>query len=331
MRLRHFQETLKRQSALPDPRWPLSAALMACLDVRDAVSDAEHTASASDCTAAAGAAEQRDTCEVRGLPKHPLAAVLEQRLALWAASGAVPVRFTHVPGFSETATTSDVLEHATPELVRLIAPFLYHCTTDSPSQAAGGCEADAAAAPALAEAASAEVVPSREVAMEAAAWKAEPTASASVAMEAYSQALRCVGGDFGVYMLLGLRRTAGSVPILPPPRAALLDSFEQPHRPGQVLTVGARALTKHCHRCSAGWWGANRGSEAAKNEWARGVVARLLDNCVWINSHMLPHEVPVLEVRVAEGYGARWLADGSQFRGFLEPQTAGGRELRWRH
>jgi hypothetical protein len=35
------------------------------------------------------------------------------------------------------------------------------------------------------------------------------------------------------------------------------------------------------------------------------------------------HELPCLEVRIAEGYGARWLADGAQFRGFLEPQMEG--------
>ena len=31
------------------------------------------------------------------------------------------------------------------------------------------------------------------------------------------------------------------------------------------------------------------------------------------------------------GYGARWTADGSMFRGFLEPQMEGGHDAGWRH
>mmetsp|Transcript_50451 Transcript_50451/g.129996 ORF Transcript_50451/g.129996 Transcript_50451/m.129996 type:complete len:99 (+) Transcript_50451:481-777(+) len=44
------------------------------------------------------------------------------------------------------------------------------------------------------------------------------------------------------------------------------------------------------------------------------------------------HEQPVLEVRMKEGYGARWYIDTPiTFRGFLEPQMEGGHEKRWRH
>ena len=32
------------------------------------------------------------------------------------------------------------------------------------------------------------------------------------------------------------------------------------------LTVGARAITKHAARSSEGFWGANKGSEDAKNQ-----------------------------------------------------------------
>ena len=31
-------------------------------------------------------------------------------------------------------------------------------------------------------------------------------------------------------------------------------------------------------------------------------------------------------MRIQEGYGARWEADGTKFRGFLEPQMEGGHE-----
>ena len=39
----------------------------------------------------------------------------------------------------------------------------------------------------------------------------------------------------------------------------------------------------------------------------------------------------VLEVRHEEGYGLRWLSDGSEFRGFLEPQMKDGHAVGWRH
>ena len=31
------------------------------------------------------------------------------------------------------------------------------------------------------------------------------------------------------------------------------------------------------------------------------------------------------------GYGARWLHDGSEFRGFLEPQMEDGHQIGWKH
>ena len=63
--------------------------------------------------------------------------------------------------------------------------------------------------------------------------------------------------DRVVLTLLRMRYTAGSLPILPPLREKLLASFQQLHcsRPGVNLTVGARALSKHAHRASDGFWG----------------------------------------------------------------------------
>uniref|UniRef100_K1QZP0 Uncharacterized protein n=1 Tax=Magallana gigas TaxID=29159 RepID=K1QZP0_MAGGI len=43
------------------------------------------------------------------------------------------------------------------------------------------------------------------------------------------------------------------------------------------------------------------------------------------------HDVYILEVRQEEGYGARWTADGSSFRGFLEPQMVDGHSVGWKH
>lgn len=123
-------------------------------------------------------------------------------------------------------------------------------------------------------------------------------------------------------------------------RSQLEASFEALHsadkpppkkgKPSQ-LTVGARALTKHCHRASDGWWGTSGGSEAAKNAWGKETLARILDGATWMNVHLLPHAKAIIEVRIAEGYGARWTADGSSFRGFLEPHREGGHLEGWKH
>ena len=54
-----------------------------------------------------------------------------------------------------------------------------------------------------------------------------------------------------------MRTTVGSLPLLPPSRRKLLESFQQPHcaRESVKLTAGAKALTKHAHRASDGFWG----------------------------------------------------------------------------
>jgi hypothetical protein len=96
------------------------------------------------------------------------------------------------------------------------------------------------------------------------------------------------------------------------------------------LSVGARALCKHAHRSSEGFWGEPRGTEIQKNANARGVNDKILQNCVWINIHSLPRDEYVIECRVEQGYGIRWTIDGT-FRGFLEPQMLQGHSKGWKH
>lgn len=57
----------------------------------------------------------------------------------------------------------------------------------------------------------------------------------------------------GIQHLLGFRHTVGSVDMLYPSRDFLLECFERPNNPKSKLTVGARALSKHCIRCKAQW------------------------------------------------------------------------------
>lgn len=109
---------------------------------------------------------------------------------------------------------------------------------------------------------------------------------------------------------------------------------------GCSLTDAARALSKHVNRSSSGWWGVLSGSgmyvllgapfwpikfflsiamticwflsssESNKNRLALEAVNLLLNNCCWMNVHLIQPHGPVFEIRVPEGFGARWSKDG---------------------
>lgn len=134
-----------------------------------------------------------------------------------------------------------------------------------------------------------------------------------------------------VLVLLGFGRTEGSLDVLPPDISQLWQSFEAQHHPKSKLTVGARALTKHCNRSSELFWGVCTGTEANKNRHSLEILRKVLCECCWINVHTLPHQVFVLEIRNEAGYGMRWSRDGKSFRGFLEPQMENGHEVGWKH
>jgi hypothetical protein len=153
-------------------------------------------------------------------------------------------------------------------------------------------------------------------------------------------------GPAGCARALGCRVTAGTAVAfaqgwLPPHVSQLIASFSALHCAGAKLTVGARALAKHVHRDeSLCWWGPPlNGSEGRKNELADAVLWRLLQSASWMNIHTLPHRVLAYELRVPEGYGARWtVADKPDsgatvvsFRGFLEPPDPDGHAHGWLH
>ncbi|KAI3959244.1 hypothetical protein MKW92_014623 [Papaver armeniacum] len=126
----------------------------------------------------------------------------------------------------------------------------------------------------------------------------------------------------GIGSLLGLKHTTGTITdALPPPRSALLSSFLTPQNP------------HHVHRGGNKWWGSfdDYSKDINKNKIALEVINQLISNCRWINIHIVPPYDGVLEIRVAEGYGARWSKEGSKFIGFLEPYMEDGHSKRWRH
>jgi len=135
----------------------------------------------------------------------------------------------------------------------------------------------------------------------------------------------------GILTLLRVRQTVGSTDEFPPGPRTLLASFNKPFTDGVPLSTGARALSKHSHRSTEGWWGNVKGNDSQKNGNADRVIQKLLLDASWINVHQLPHEVYVFEIRTNEGYGARWTADGNFFRGFVEPMMEDGHEKGWVH
>jgi len=62
-------------------------------------------------------------------------------------------------------------------------------------------------------------------------------------------------GIRGILTILRVRQTLGSIDIFPPGLNTIILEFNHPHSQTKYLTVGARALSKHCKRCSSGFWG----------------------------------------------------------------------------
>ncbi|TYJ46089.1 hypothetical protein E1A91_A02G098000v1 [Gossypium mustelinum] len=100
---------------------------------------------------------------------------------------------------------------------------------------------------------------------------------------------------------------------------------------GSTLTHGARALAKHVNRSSNKYWGNLNGSDSNKKKLAMGVIVDLIINSCWLNMYTFQPHGDVFEIRVAEGYGARWSKDGYKFIGFLEPYMDDGHLKGWKH
>ncbi|XP_024996369.1 uncharacterized protein LOC112529352 isoform X4 [Cynara cardunculus var. scolymus] len=139
----------------------------------------------------------------------------------------------------------------------------------------------------------------------------------------------------GVQRLLGIAHTIGTIPdALPLPRSTLLHSFSLPHNPdvkSSVLNIGARALAKHVNRSNGKFWGSFAGSEPQKNMLAFKVISNLIAHCCWLNVHIVPPHGAIFEIRVQDGYGARWSLKPTKFIGFLEPYTKDGYMKGWKH
>lgn len=146
---------------------------------------------------------------------------------------------------------------------------------------------------------------------------------------------------FSILRLLGMRHTIGSDGGIIPSRHRLLQACRAIHKPDRSkLTVAARARSKHAHRSVSqeSFFGVAKGPAEVQNDQTEGILNRLLEDAVWINRHRfvgLEEGVVAIEIRVLEGYGARWVLDNNDdsitFRGFLEPQMKDGHERKWQH
>ncbi|EGG18156.1 hypothetical protein DFA_06823 [Cavenderia fasciculata] len=140
--------------------------------------------------------------------------------------------------------------------------------------------------------------------------------------------MRCILTMFGV------RKTLGSVDTyFPPGPIKLINTSNQLHSPKSAskLTVSSRALCKHGIRSENSFWGSGKGPEPIKNLRAEKVMVSILSDPTWINIHLLPHNITIIEIRNYLGYGLRWDASGESFRGYLEPQMEDGHEKGWKH
>ena len=136
-----------------------------------------------------------------------------------------------------------------------------------------------------------------------------------------------------ILTFLGIRKTAGSIDnFIPLDKNILINKFKELNNPKSKLTVGAKALCKHSHRSITDpFWPGQGGKEKDKNDNAEKMLHLFLNECVWINIHLLPHQLVIIELRNDKGYGIRWQVNDGMFRGFLEPQMEDGHEKGWIH
>lgn len=77
------------------------------------------------------------------------------------------------------------------------------------------------------------------------------------------------------------------------------DELHRPEVPGCALTVGARALAKHVHRGTDGYWataagagnGGLKGGDRLKSDRAKAALNLLFSSAAWANTHALPGDV----------------------------------------
>ncbi|MFH6994420.1 hypothetical protein [Flavobacterium sp. FlaQc-48] len=124
-----------------------------------------------------------------------------------------------------------------------------------------------------------------------------------------------------ILLILGQRLTSASrrdETGIPPEKAILLESCFQPFN--NKISIVERAWEKHVGRTKdhQSVLGAIKGNRNEKRILAEKLAHYFLDNKTWWNIFFHYKHDLVYEVRLENGQGMRWSADGKRFIGFLE-------------
>lgn len=124
-----------------------------------------------------------------------------------------------------------------------------------------------------------------------------------------------------ILIILGQRKTSATISDsggIPPTKEALFERSFEPYN--DQVCKAARAREKHVSRNKHGnFWGKIKGTPAEKEQAAKAIVQKVIEEKTWWNvfTHY-KHDV-VYEVRVASGEGIRWRKKDLELIGFLEP------------
>jgi hypothetical protein len=122
-----------------------------------------------------------------------------------------------------------------------------------------------------------------------------------------------------ILLILGQRLTSASRRDemgIPPEKGILLESCFQPFN--SEISIVARAWEKHVGRKRDSIFGEIKGNTSQKQQAVEKLVNYIMSHKTWWNVfYHYKHDL-VYEIRVANGQGMRWSADGKRFIGFLE-------------
>lgn len=122
-----------------------------------------------------------------------------------------------------------------------------------------------------------------------------------------------------ILIILGQRLTSASQRDengIPPAKEILLESCFEPFN--SEISIVARAWEKHVGRNKNSIFGEIKGNKIQKREKIEKLVHHIIANKTWWNIFYHYKHNLVYEIRIENGQGMRWTADGKQFIGFLE-------------
>lgn len=122
-----------------------------------------------------------------------------------------------------------------------------------------------------------------------------------------------------ILIILGQRLTSASKRDetgIPPSREVLLESCFEPFN--KEISIAARAWEKHVGRKKDSIFGEIKGNVTQKKEKVEKLIHYIINHKTWWNIFYHYKHGLVYEIRVQNGQGLRWSADGKKFIGFLE-------------